>query len=301
MTPSQLPDDIIRPPQPDAKAVSTPDLSQRHALLHFVLRQARLKTHGGSRQTVTQGYELLRRTLPHYNIIHILRGHVTWVLDKTPCPLVAGQMVFVPPNTPHHAGDSSRRMDLISIHIEMTLPGGQDVFTLLTPPITQHVPPKSRLEQYLHGYASEYRRRDSFMTALTMPGWGRLLGTELLWHSARLNLLTQHPIEPLIPQILAELQNHIASDITLDELAAWAGYSPQHLNRVFRKVLGVTPLQHLTRMRLEKAADLLADDTLTVAAIAQAVGIEDPYYFSRLFKQHYRQSPANYRQSLDAR
>ena len=136
------------------------------------------------------------------------------------------------------------------------------------------------------------------MCTLLTPGWGRILGFELLWHDAREKRLTCRTIEPLITQILQKLQSSLSQDITLGDLAHWSGYTPQHLNRVFRKVLGVTPLQHLTRMRLEKAAELLSDQQLTLAAIAREVGFEDVYYFSRLFKQHYRQSPTHYRQAM---
>jgi len=74
-----------------------------------------------------------------------------------------------------------------------------------------------------------------------------------------------------------------------------AGYTPQHLNRTFTRALGVTPLRQLTRLAEEHAASLLAEGTLTVKAVAAAVGIDDPYYFSRVFRQHFGRSPAQYR------
>lgn len=268
-------------------------------LLHFVLRQAKVKTNVCTRQIFSTGYELPRRTVHDYNLIYITKGKVTWVIDQTPYPLSPGDLVIVPPGVQHHAFSQTRKIDLSSLHLEVTLPGGQDVFSLLSPPVFQHVAATSRLASYLAGFTREFVRRDPFMTPLVNPGWGRLIGLELLWHDAKLNLLTHRTIEPLITQILAELDSRLKEDVTLESLASWAGYSPQHLNRVFRKVLGVTPLQHLTRMRLEQAAALLAENQLTVLAIAQSVGISDPYYFSRLFKQHYGQSPAHYRQSIE--
>lgn len=271
------------------------------SLLHFVLRQAKVTTNVCSRQSCKAGYELIRRTVSDYNFIYITQGKVTWVIEQTEYPMGPGDLIIVPPGVNHHAYSQTKKVDLSSLHLEITLPGGQDVFSLITPPVFQQVDGKSRLAMYLAGFTREFVRRDPFMANLVNPGWGRLIGLELLWHDARLKLLTYRPIEPLILQILTELHTRLQQDVTLDQLAEWAGYSPQHLNRVFRKVLGVTPLQHLTRMRLEKAADLLADDQLTAQAIAQAVGISDPYYFSRLFKQHYGQSPAHYRQSLDHR
>jgi AraC family transcriptional regulator of adaptative response / methylphosphotriester-DNA alkyltransferase methyltransferase len=88
--------------------------------------------------------------------------------------------------------------------------------------------------------------------------------------------------------------------VTLDQLASRSGFSPQHLNRVFRRTLGVTPLQYLNRRRMEHAAALLRDGRLTVSAVGQQVGFADPYYFSRVFSQHFKQSPTEYRASRSA-
>jgi AraC-like DNA-binding protein len=86
--------------------------------------------------------------------------------------------------------------------------------------------------------------------------------------------------------------------VTLSELAKRAGFSAQHLNRVFREILGVTPLQYLARTRMERAATLLRNDDLTVGAVGKRVGFDDPYYFSRVFSQHFKKSPAQYRAGL---
>jgi transcriptional regulator GlxA family with amidase domain len=143
--------------------------------------------------------------------------------------------------------------------------------------------------------SQEWDRRDAPATLLTMPAWGRLITLELLRHDAAAGTLRQRAVDPLIASLLDELSRRIAQPTSLDELAKIAGYSSQHLNRTFRRVLGVTPLQHLTRLRIEHAASLLAEGRLTVRAIAAAVGMDDPYYFSRSFRQHMGLSPAQYR------
>jgi AraC family transcriptional regulator of adaptative response / methylphosphotriester-DNA alkyltransferase methyltransferase len=102
-------------------------------------------------------------------------------------------------------------------------------------------------------------------------------------------------MDPLIAELLDELARRVDRVTTLDELATWAGFTPQHLNRTFRRVLGVTPLQHLTRLRMDRAAAMLKEGVLTVKAIAAAVAIDDPYYFSRVFHEHFGVSPTQYR------
>ena len=263
----------------------------------FVLRNAQIGANVCSRQKVENGYMLAPRTVPDYNLIFVRRGKVMWVIDDHEFPLVPGDLVLVRPSVPHHAFSRTRRMTLGSIHVEVTLPGGQDVFDLLIPPTFRHVRAGTRLDQYLGGAIDEWDRGDESQTLLMMPGWARLIVLELLRHDADLGVLGQRPIDPLVSEVLDELNKHLNRSTSLDELARHSGYSPQHLNRLFRKVLGVTPLQYLMRMRMERAAASLAQGRLTIRAVARSLGFDDPYYFSRLFRQHFGRSPAHYRES----
>ncbi len=266
--------------------------------VEFVLRNAQIKTNVCSRQKHEHGYTLAPRTVPDYNLIFVRRGKVVWVIGGKEFVLGPGDLVLVPPSVPHEGYSQARRITLGSIHVEVTLPGGQDVFCLLIPPPFRHVRPGTRLDDYLRGAVAEWDRGDETQTLLTMPGWARLIVLELLRHDAGLGLLTQRPIDPLVSKILDELNRRLSRATSLRDLAERSGYSPQHLNRLFRRVLGVTPLQYLTRMRMERAAALLAEGRLTVSAVAGSLGYDDPYYFSRLFRQHHGRSPAHYREAI---
>jgi AraC-like DNA-binding protein len=46
---------------------------------------------------------------------------------------------------------------------------------------------------------------------------------------------------------------------------------------------------------MERAADRLTEGTLTVEAVAAELGYEDPFYFSRVFREHFGRSPAQFR------
>src|SRR5207248_6335302 len=97
--------------------------------------------------------------------------------------------------------------------------------------------------------------------------------------------------------MLEDLDRRIGETVSLEALAKRAGFSPQHLNRLFQRTLGVTPLQYLSRLRMERAAAMLRDGRLNVRAIGKAVGFDDPYYFSRQFSEHHGMSPAQYREA----
>ena len=71
-----------------------------------------------------------------------------------------------------------------------------------------------------------------------------------------------------------------------------------HFRRLFRQYFGSSPQQFLIRLRLEQAARMLISSRETLAAVAEAVGIGDEYYFSHLFKQRYGVSPGAYRREF---
>lgn len=267
------------------------------AFLQFVLSRARVSTHVCTYQKLDGGYTLLLRTVPDYNFIFIRRGKVVWVVDDQEWPLEPGSLIVVPPGIKHYAFSRTKRVTIGSIHVTMALPGGQDAFELLVPARLRQVPANSRLDRYLEMWTDEWSRTDEQARRLTLAPWSRLITLELFREDAAAGRLEQRPLDPLVAEVLDELARRVGEPTTLDDLAALSGYTSQHLNRTFRRVLGVTPLQHLARLRMERAAAMLEEGALTVKAIASAVACDDPYYFSRVFRQHFGRSPQQYREA----
>lgn len=92
------------------------------------------------------------------------------------------------------------------------------------------------------------------------------------------------------------IHDHYRENITLDSLARLAGLSPTHFARVFRKQFGVSPVSLVIEKRIAVACSLLTHSTMPVKQVSEAVGYEDPYYFSRLFHRRTGMSPTDYRE-----
>jgi AraC-like DNA-binding protein len=73
--------------------------------------------------------------------------------------------------------------------------------------------------------------------------------------------------------------------------------SADHLRKLFRKATGHTPAQYLINLRVAEAKRLLKSGLLTAKQVAARVGIDDPYYFSRLFFKATGQRPTVYAQT----
>jgi len=81
-------------------------------------------------------------------------------------------------------------------------------------------------------------------------------------------------------------------------LAREAGYSADHFARTFARVLGEGPQAYVINARMERARQLLAESSLSVGMIAEALGFRDIFFFSRQFRQRTGSTPTAYRRSL---
>jgi AraC-like DNA-binding protein len=86
--------------------------------------------------------------------------------------------------------------------------------------------------------------------------------------------------------------------ITLDDIAAVACLSPNHLLRSFKHIFGSTPHQFITALRLEEAQRLLRNTEISVTEVCFAVGFESLGTFSWLFRRRFGVSPRQYRQKI---
>jgi len=89
-------------------------------------------------------------------------------------------------------------------------------------------------------------------------------------------------------------------DVTLATLAKVVSLDPSYLVRLFKKHMKMTPFEYLRDLRLKAAASYLSGSDLPISAIVLETGFNSIHHFSRLFKIHYGQSPAEWRKQLKA-
>lgn len=102
-----------------------------------------------------------------------------------------------------------------------------------------------------------------------------------------------------VKKIVSYLNEHYNQKISLDQIAHNMYLSPVYVSKIFKEETGESPINYLIKIRLEKARDILQEEKMgSIKSIANAVGYEDVYHFSKLFKKYYGISPQNYRKSL---
>ncbi|KOF57789.1 MULTISPECIES: AraC family transcriptional regulator [Clostridium] len=99
----------------------------------------------------------------------------------------------------------------------------------------------------------------------------------------------------IVKEIIAYMNKNYMNNISLYKISKNMYLSPVYISKIFKEETGVSPINYLIKIRLEKAKALLKDTTLTVKTIAKSVGYDDAYYFSKLFKKYYNISPSRYK------
>lgn len=84
---------------------------------------------------------------------------------------------------------------------------------------------------------------------------------------------------------------------TVAEVASEHHYSTDHFTRLFKKVIGLHPRQHLINSRIDKARSWLADSELSIKEISNHLGYRNPQFFTRQFKECTGVSPSAFRRS----
>lgn len=79
--------------------------------------------------------------------------------------------------------------------------------------------------------------------------------------------------------------NYSREDLNITQIAANAGVSRSHLYRLFLQHTDMTPNEYLTKYRINKAANLLKNENLSVGEAAYSTGFSDQLYFSRVFRK----------------
>lgn len=98
-----------------------------------------------------------------------------------------------------------------------------------------------------------------------------------------------------LSQALRFIQHNYASDISIADIARFAGVSRSQLYRAFVAGFGMSPHDFLQKYRISEACSLLRRRDYTVAEVASSVGFNDPLYFSRIFKRLKQMAPTEFR------
>ncbi|WKK72358.1 AraC family transcriptional regulator [Rathayibacter oskolensis] len=207
-------------------------------------------------------------------------------------PVRAGQVVILPPGTPHSYGaDIAAPWTLWWLHVV-----GRDLAEFLrVAGVTAAAPVRElsdtfRIVALVEEVVQAMERDQTFASTLAASG--------AAWHLMALLCAERTAGAPrvsAIDQAIEYLRQHVTDQISIADLARMARLSPSHFAARFRQETGSSPLKYQTQLRMARARELLDTTDLPVAQIAARVGYTDPFYFARQFTSVHGMPPIRYR------
>lgn len=139
----------------------------------------------------------------------------------------------------------------------------------------------------------------SFLWTNRVPGYlikCRSLLLDILYIAVTLNEKgnTAIPNYEAINFVREYINNNYNKNFTVEQLSRMTGFSVSYFRSLFKRATGMTTVEYHNYVRIAKAKDLLLSHSCNVTETASAVGFNDIYYFSRLFKKITGKSPSDY-------
>jgi AraC family transcriptional regulator of adaptative response / methylphosphotriester-DNA alkyltransferase methyltransferase len=97
------------------------------------------------------------------------------------------------------------------------------------------------------------------------------------------------------------VEREYSSDLSLDDIARRVASSRRQLQRAYAEIGATTFRDHLTTVRMRKAAEMLATRRLTVREVAHRVGYRQPAQFAKAFRRHHGVAPSDFRSARAGR
>ncbi|MBQ3707244.1 MAG: helix-turn-helix domain-containing protein [Clostridia bacterium] len=270
------------------------------------------------------------RTHSHefYEIVYVVDGFTLHSAGGTITLLVAGDLFFVKPGEEHSYINAyqTKLYNLIFSASELgnlrrelaALPGLDEMFSptvVQAPAAVQGASDRSEAKntRLIHVPMNERRSIESALREMAeereakKTGWEIALRVRLAsfllkysrmyaeqWDS---RVISADDYYGYVYKILCYVDTHYSGNISMNDLSAVTGLSPDYMARKFKSALHMTPSEYVRKFRIARAMELLCTTDLSVAEVARRTGFSDVSLFSRVFKQAVGLPPASYRKN----
>lgn len=240
------------------------------------------------------GWEWRSPVLPDYDLWFIFEGVGKMELNATRYDMGPGTFFLFTPGSRFHATqDPSRRILVFWVHFSIL-----DSRGLMIPPPQLNLPSHGRILRDADLFRSMaqkceavYRRADALGAVQS-----RLLLEQMLLH---LWEETIHPVPSIldsrIHEIVSAIQRDPSMKWSLNDLARKLNMSRSLFTRHFRRITKVSPVHFMIQARLNRAAQLIRESDISLTEVANMLGYNDLYFFSRQFKKFMGHPPSGLR------
>lgn len=259
-----------------------------------------LSNHGfrGCGISATQAPYSITRQQPVTHAVIYTQGGAGWLKSRGRTFSMEPGTVMILPVSVDHAYGAAGSWDILWFHMS---PMSHWNFLVPNEPTVRDASYLSRLEVFGGEFLVELDavNEDRGDSAGVLDGLANIFGVfvrrELMGAAPNDQFLSHRTQLDRLWTIVAERPG---LPWTVGSLAREARVSQSHLHLLMKKLYGISAMEKVTRLRMKHASELLHDRSRKLAAIAENVGYESPYSFSRAFKRVVGISPDQYRASV---
>jgi AraC family transcriptional regulator, arabinose operon regulatory protein len=238
------------------------------------------------------------RVLDDYSFILVVNGEGSFIKNRTQLKVNKGDMIILSPGVRHYYftdPDDPWEIYWVAFNGEIV----KSIFQVLS--FDPEVPVLRNC--YSHSLRTMFESivlemKKNIVMPLKINGYLYLMFSLLRGNDVANNVrLPDLKIEKneKISKVITFIELNYYNDISVDLISEHVSVSRSHLTRIFKKSTGYSLKQYIIKFRIDKAKSLLLDTDLSMIEIAHSVGIEDAYYFSRLFKEQEGVAPTQFK------
>ncbi|WP_106831993.1 AraC family transcriptional regulator [Parabacteroides pacaensis] len=240
------------------------------------------------------------RSVPisQFVFIYCIEGAGWYRLNEVEYKVGKNQYFILPAGVPHEYGaDEKEPWTIYWIHFKGKLAG--QFASGLTIPIDIKPTIYSRIEGRIELFEEIFRTlemgysKENWLYACSV--FHHFLGTLRYLQQYRNAVRNNIGETDLVTAAIHFMKENMEKKLTLSEIAAHIGYSPSHFSILFNKRTGYSPLNYFNQLKIQQACQLLDFTDMKVNQICYKIGIDDCYYFSRLFSKIMGVSPRQYK------
>lgn len=239
-----------------------------------------------------------KEPINQYVLIYCVEGAGWYRLGDREFKVSANQYFIIPAGSPHvYAASENDPWTIYWIHFKGNM--ANEYARYASSPIDIKTDPNARIsdrallfEEIFHTLEMGYSK-ENLLYACSI--FYHFLG--LLRYSQQYREVASDSLEKsdLITMSIHFMRENIEKKLSLKEIADYIGYSPSHFSVLFNQRTGFPPLTYFNQLKMQRACQLLDFTDMKINQICYKIGIEDCYYFSRLFHKIMGMSPLSYR------
>lgn len=240
-----------------------------------------------------------------YILLYCIEGHGKITLESKNYELIPNSYFLIPPNTAHkYKAQENNPWSIYWIHFTGMI--AQSFYQKYTaqnnsnkqgPKVIQ-IPFEERRIKYFNGIISllESGYSRNIIEYVNVSLWQLL--ASFTYKDFFSGIRHQNNETDIVHTAITYMKENIDRSLSVKELSEHINYSQSYLYSLFKEETGYPPIHYFNHLKIQKACQYLSFTDMSIKEISYKLGFNDPFYFSRLFKQMMEMSPTEYRNEL---